>query len=158
MKLNVKTIRTIMLVISVAVFAVGCASVGKMPVEVDSQVKSMQPPADKALVYVVRPTFLGKPFGGNITANDIYVGTTQGGIYVYAILTPGEYKFKVSGHDNSSDITATIEAGKTYFIEENVYPGFIKGIAKLTLLDNDQGRKALQECSLGDKLGENIAH
>lgn len=138
--------------------AVGCASVGKMPAEVDAKTKAMQPPVGKALVYVVRATLLGKPFGGNITANDKYVGTTKGGIYVYAILDPGEYKFKVSGHDNSSEITETLEAEKTYFIEEQVYPGVFKGFAKLTLLDADHGRQTLQKCSLGDKLGENISH
>ena len=137
---------------------VGCTSVGKMPPEVDSQVKAMQPPVGKALVYVVRPTSLGKPFNGTITANGTYVGTTRGGMFVYAILPPGECKFKVTGHDNSSSIKTTLEADKTYFIKEEVFPGVIRGFAKLVLLDNDSGRKDLQHCSLGDKLGENIAH
>ena len=138
--------------------AVGCSSVGKMPPEVDSQVKAMQPPAGKALVYVVRPTLLGKPFGGTITANGTYVGTTRGGVFVYALLTPGEYKFKVTGHDNADAMATNLEADKTYFIKEEVFPGFFSGFTKLVLLDNDSGRKALQKCSLGNKLGENIAH
>jgi hypothetical protein len=118
----------------------------------------MQPPSGKSLVYVVRPTLLGKPFGGDITANGEYIGTTQGGLYVYAVLTPGNYKFEVTGQDNESDIEVNLEAGKIYFIKQSVYPGIFKGMAKLALLDNDEGRKSLQECALGDKLGENIAH
>jgi hypothetical protein len=143
------------------IMAAGCSTfnkVGKMPADVDSTVKSLQPPAGKSLVYVVRPTLLGKPFGGEITANGEYVGTTQGHIYVYAVLTPGDYKFKVTGHDNESELEVNLEAGKTYFIKESVFPGMFKGFTKLSLLDNDEGRQALQECSLGDKLGANVVH
>ena len=79
-------------------------------------------------------------------------------MYVYCILAPGEYKFKVSGQDDSSEIGVNLEASKIYFIKQSVYVGIFKGLTKLTLLDNDEGRKVLQECTLGDKLGENIAH
>ena len=139
----------------------GCATmntVRSMPADVDSKVKSMQPPAEKALVYVVRPTLLGKPFGGTITANGEYVGITQGGMYVYAVLAPGEYKVKVTGQDKDSEIAVKLEGGKTYFIKQGVYPGLFKGLTSLTVLDNDAGRKALQECKLGDRLGKNVAH
>ena len=151
----------ILMFVMTSIMVVGCASmnsVNAMPADVDSKVKTMQPPSGKSLVYVVRPTFLGKPFAGKVTANNEYVGTTQGGMYVYAILDPGEYKFKVTGQDNDSDIAVTLEAGKIYYIKQSVYVGIIKGLTKLTLLDNDDGRKVLQECTLGDKLGENIAH
>ena len=110
------------------------------------------------VVYVVRPTLLGKPFGGNITANDEFVGTTQGTIYVYAVLTPGEYKFKVTGHDNESEIVVKLEADTTYYIYQSVYPGFLKGLTELKLVNKEEGREALEKCTLGDKLGKNIAH
>lgn len=148
-------------IVLMSIMAVGCATmntVNKMPVEVDSKVKNMQTPLGKSLVYVVRPTLLGKPFGGNITANDEYVGTTQGGVYIYAILVPGEYKFKVTGHDSDSEIVVNLEADKTYYIYQSVYPGLFKGLTKLELVNKEEGRKALQECTLGDKLGKNIAH
>ena len=143
-----------------SIMTVGCASfnsVNKMPVEVDTKVKNMQPPSGKSLVYVVRPTLLGKPFGGNITANDEYIGTTQGGMYVYAILTPGKYKFKVTGHDSSDEILVKLEADQTYYIYQSIYAGLFRGFTNLALVNDEEGRKALQECTLGDKLGENIA-
>jgi hypothetical protein len=118
----------------------------------------LQPPPGKSLVYVVRPTFLGKPFGGNITANDEFVGTTQGGMYVYAVLNPGEYKFKVTGHDTDSEIMVKLEAEKTYYIYQSVYPGLFKGATSLKLVNKEEGREALEKCKLGDKLGENIVH
>jgi hypothetical protein len=145
----------------ISMMAVGCATmntVKEMPAEVDSKVKSMQPPSGKALVYVVRPTLLGKPFGGNITANGEFVGTTQGSMYVYAILIPAEYTFKVTGQDNESEITVNLEADKTYYIYQSVYPGLFKGLTELKLVTKEEGREALEKCTLGDRLGKNIAH
>lgn len=156
-----KTSVMLLAVILMSFMAGGCATmntVNGMPPEIDSKVKSMQPPSEKSLVYIVRPTFLGKPFGGNVTANDEYIGTTQGGMYIYAILPPSEYLFKVTGHDSDAETTVTLEANKTYFIKQAVYPGLLKGFTSLSLVDNNEGYEALQECTLGDKLGENIAH
>jgi hypothetical protein len=141
--------------------AVGCATmntVNEMPADLDSKVKSLQPSSGKSLVYVVRPTMLGKPFGGTITANDEFIGTTQGAMYVYAVLTPGEYKFKVTGQDNDSEIVVNLEADKTYYIYQSVYPAFFKGATTLKLVNDKEGREALEKCKLGDKLGKYIAH
>ena len=143
------------------IMAVGCATmntVKELPPDVDSKVKSMQPPAGKGLVYVVRPTSLGKPFGGTITANNEYIGTTQGKMYVYAVLPPSEYLFKVTGHDTDSEITVNIEAGNTYYIYQSIYPAVFKGATSLKLVGEEDGRAALEKCRLGDKLGTNIAH
>jgi hypothetical protein len=76
-----------------------------------------------------------------------------GCMYVYAVLAPGEYKFKVTGHDSDSDILVNLETDKIYFIKQSVYPGLFKELTSLSLLDNDEGRKTLQECTLGDKNG-----
>lgn len=155
-----KTLTYIAVVITSFV-SFGCATmntVNQTSVEIDTKVKSMQPPAGKSLVYVVRPTFLGKPFAGTITANDEYIGTTQGGMYVYAALVPGGYKFKVTGQDSDSEVDVTLEANKTYYIKQGVFPGIFKGTTSMSLLSNEEGREALKECALGDKLGKHIAH
>lgn len=148
-------------IILMVLVAVGCATmntVKEMPAEIDLKVKSMLPPPGKSLVYVVRPTWLGKPFGGYITANDEYIGTTQGTMYVYAVLTPGEYKFKVTGHDNDAELAVNLEADKTYYIYQSIYPAVWSGATSLELVDKEKGREALEKCKLGDKLGKNIAH
>jgi hypothetical protein len=38
--------------------------------EINTKVKNMQPPSGKSLIYNIRLTFLGKPFGTDITAAD----------------------------------------------------------------------------------------
>ena len=156
-----KTISMFFAIVLLSFMAFGCATmntVNQMPTEIDAKVKNIQPPPGKSLVYVVRPTLLGKPFAGTITANDEYVGTTQGGMYVYAVLVPGGYKFKVTGQDSDSEVDVTLEANKTYYIKQGVFPGLFKGTTSMSLLNNEEGREALKECTLGDKLGKNIAH
>lgn len=150
--------RTARMILPIFVFVVlaGCASmnsVSEMPAEMDARVKSLQAPAGKALVYIIRPSILGKPFGSQITANEAFIGTTQGGIYIYSILEPGEYKFKVTGHDKDAEFSAKFEAGQTYYIYQSMYPGMIRGFTSLEVVDAAKGRAALNECKLGDKLG-----
>jgi len=155
-----KAIRFLTIVL-ISIVAFGCATmnnVKQMPADVDAKVKNMQPPSGKSLVYVMRPTLVEKTFRGNITANDEFVGTTEGGFYVYAVLSPGEYKFKVTGHDNYPEIVVNLEADKTYYIYQGVYAGKYNGTTSLIICDRDDGRKDLQKCTLGDKLGKNIAH
>jgi hypothetical protein len=149
-----KSASTLIALVIVTLMAVGCASLNTMPPDVDAKVKALQPPAGKALVYVVRPTSLGKPFEGTITANGEYIGTTQGTLYVYAVLDPGEYKFKASGQDNESEIDVTLEAGKTCYIYQSVYPAVFKGAVRLSVVDEKEGRQALGECVLSGKLGK----
>jgi hypothetical protein len=150
------------LAVTICIFLIsGCATmntVKEMPSEIDVKVKNMQPPPGKSLIYVVRPTFLGKPFGGDITANDEFIGTTQGGIYVYAVLPPGEYKFKVTGHDNDSEIVMLLDGDQTYYLYQSVFPGLLKGTTSMKVVNKEEGREALQKCKLGDRLGKNIAH
>lgn len=149
---------TFVTLVIITLTAVGCASLSTMPPEVDSKVKALQPPVGKALIYVVRPTSLGKPFEGTITANDEYIGTTQGTLYVYAVLSPGEYKFKASGQDTESEIEVQLESDKTYYIYQSVYPALFKGAVRLSIVDNEEGRQALGECVLSGKLGKYTAH
>jgi len=148
-------------IVLMSIMAVGCQTlntVKEMPAEVDFKVKSMQPPSGKSLVYVMRPTTFAKALGSNITANGEFIGTTQGTMYVYAVLTPGEHKFKVTGHDNVAEIVVNLEADKTYYIYQSLYFFLYNGATNLELVNKEKGRKALEECRLGDKLGKNIAH
>lgn len=149
----------LIIILILSLTALGCATmntVSPMPPDMDAKIKNLAPSPEKALVYVVRPTWLGKPFGGMITANDEYIGTTQGGIYVYAVLSPNAYKFKVTGHDNDAEVMVNLEAGKTYYIYQSVYPAIFRGAVSLALVDEKKGLEALHKCKLGDKLGDHI--
>lgn len=157
MQENARRWRMVLGVLLVAV--TGCSTmntVSKMPSDVDARVKNLAPPAGMSLVYVVRPTMLGFPFGGTVTANDELVGVTQGGIFVYAVLPPGDYKFKVTGHDNDGELTAKLDADRTYYVYQSLYTGLFRGITSLELVSTEKGREAISQCSLGNKLGTHV--
>ena len=144
-------------VILLCLVASGCSSnIAAAPSDVDARVKNLQPPSGKALVYILRPTWLGKPFAGHITANGQVIGSMEGEMYVYAALDPGQYEFKVTGQDNDSHITVNLEAGKKYYIYQSVYSGVLKGFTSLDLVDDDKGRAALGQCALSNDLGSNV--
>jgi hypothetical protein len=51
-----------------------------------------------------------------------------------------------------------IVVNKRYNIYQSFYPGFLKGLTELKLVKKEEGREAFEKCTLGDKLGKNIAH
>lgn len=152
----------LLVIVLISIMAVGCAKAKQVPWAVDYKTKNMQPPSGKALVYVLRPYARGVAVAGVIIANEEYIGMTKVDTYVYAILNPGEYKFRVSGFDNDSEIIVNLEADQTYYIYQIVYmnplTALLSGFTRLKLVDKEEGRKLLKRCHLSDKLGENIVH
>jgi len=121
--------------------------------EMDAKAKALVPPKGKSLVYIVRPTFLGKPFSHDITCDKVRIGSTCGGYYIFTVINPGKHIF-TSKCDNTSEFELMTDAGKTYYLEESVYPGVLKGIVKLSEADQTAGKKKLGECKLS---GDNTA-
>jgi len=60
--------------------------------------------------------------------------------------------------ESKKEIMVNLEADKTYYIYQSVYPALFKGGTSLKLVNKEEGREALEKCKLGDKLGKNIAH
>lgn len=144
----------LLLLVFVALIMGGCATVGKMPVEMDLKIKEMKSPEGKALVYIVRPSSFGFAIKMTVTCDGEYVGTTAGKRYIYTVLSPGNHLF-VSKAENKSELSIVLEEGKTYYLEQQVKMGLIKARNKLVRLDEVEGRNKLSKCSLSDDLGEN---
>ena len=67
-------------------------------------------------------------------------GSVGGGYYIFTIADPGKHIITTSA-DNHTELEVTVDAGKTYYVEQTIYPGFLKGLIKLSLLDPMEGRK-----------------
>ncbi len=63
------------------------------------------------------------------------------------MIKPGKHHIETS-RDNTSELDITLKSGQTYYIEQKMYPGIMKGIIKLEVLKAEEGRKKLSECSL----------
>ncbi len=116
----------------------------------DKKARALKPARGKALVYVVRPGFIGKPFGRDIIVDGKKVGSNCGGYFIYFMTGGGSHTIKTTG-DNTAELKISVSSGKTYFIEQTVSPGLLKGIMGLKILSSKEGREKLAECQLSSE-------
>lgn len=132
----------------------GCVQMQVNPAadDADAKAKSLAAPKGKALVYIIRPTMLGKPFAHEITMDGKKIGSTCGYYYIYAFASPGKHKFTAKG-DNTGELDLSTDSGKTYYVQQKVYPLVWKGGVSLAVVNEAEGKKFLSECRLsGDTL------
>ncbi len=84
------------------------------------------PPADKALVYVVRPTMLGAKIQSKLAVDGKWVGINRGNNYFFVSLDPGDHYF-CSTAENRSVLKLTVEPGKTVLPATEDPDGFHEG-------------------------------
>ncbi len=108
---------------------------------------------DKALIYIVRPTSAGTAIRMWAFAGDTVLGVTKGDTYASAYVEPGEHLFW-SRAENVSALTATVEAGRTYYLKQNVRMGGLKARVKLEAIDETEGQEMLAKCGHHSTLTE----
>jgi len=104
-------------------------------------------PADKALIYVIRPTMFGNMIHTKLAVNGKWIGANRGNNYFFLSLEPGEHHF-CSQSENRSLLTLEVEAGKTYYLQQKIGLGFWKARHKLVLLNEEEAKKGLAKCHL----------
>ncbi len=104
-------------------------------------------PADKALVFVIRPTMWGNKIQTKLAVDGQWMGVNRGDNYFFFTLDPGEHYF-CSDSENRSVVTLNVEAGKTYYLQQKIKVGMWKARNKLAVLDEVEGKKGLSECHL----------
>ena len=104
-------------------------------------------PADKALIYVLRPTMAGSKIQTKLAVDGDWKGTNRGNNYFYFTLAPGEHYF-CSVAENHSLMTLKVEAGKTYFVQQHVRMGFMKARNKIEAMTNEEGNAKVSSLNL----------
>lgn len=70
----------------------GCTpvvAVGTLPSEIDEQIKNINPPRDKALIFVLRPEPVIRDKKIQITCDSEFMGFTKAGMYLAFLVDPG---------------------------------------------------------------------
>ncbi|MGH9788183.1 MAG: DUF2846 domain-containing protein [Candidatus Acidiferrales bacterium] len=106
-----------------------------------------EPPADKALIYVIRPTMSGNKVQTKLGVDGKWVGVNRGDNYFFFTLEPGEHYF-CSQAENKSVLALKVEAGKTYYLQQKIRFGWMKARNQLVVLDEPEGKKGLAKCHL----------
>ena len=125
----------------------GCSAVQKATTEADAQAKTLSANEEKALIYIVRPNFLGTAIRFKVYCDDKYIGATGGQRFIYTYQDPGMHLF-LSKAENKSTLELEVEAGKIYYIEQIPTMGFLYARNRLRLLDDVAGQEKLSACTL----------
>lgn len=133
-------------ILLLALLISGCAT-QKASETFDMKAKTLKPPSDKAVLFVVRPSFFGFAVRFSVDCNDKYLGSTNGKLYIYATLDPGKYLL-VSESENKAKLEITVDAGKAYYVKQMPRLGFMMARNKLKLLNETDGKNALLNCKL----------
>lgn len=112
-----------------------------------SQHPTPEAPADKALIYVLRPTMIGFKIGSKLAVDGEWKGVNRGKTYFFFTVEPGERYF-CSESENQDFLKLSVEAGKTYYLQQKVEMGMWKARTNLVVMKDEEGRKKLEDVNL----------
>lgn len=134
------------LIIALLAIAHNCLGQGTLA-QKDSIAKLLVPIEDKAIVYIIRPTTFGAIIRMNVECDSVHIGSTTAKRYIYTALSPGKHTL-FSRSENKSTLEVELEAGKIYYINQQVKMGFFIAETGLMLLNEEDGKKYLNKCKL----------
>ena len=100
----------------------------------------------QALLYVVRPTSIGFAIKSFFFVDDAIRGINRGSSYFFVDVPPGKHVLW-SKSENVDALELQFEAGKTYYVQQKVQPGWGRARTRLELLSDAEGKEALAKCS-----------
>lgn len=142
----VKNIMLLWLLFS-AVLVTGCTSVPMASVERDTQTKTFSVKPDRANIYVYRNESMGAAVKMDLEFDGKPIGQTVAKSYVALEAAPGKHSM-ISRAENDSVLEINAEAGKNYFIWQEVKMGLLYARNKLQFVDDATGKAGVSECKL----------
>ncbi len=125
----------------------GCASVPMASPEQDAKAKAFLPSPDKAALYIYRNETFGAAIPMTVSVNGTLLGQTAAYTYFQLNLTPGKYDIE-SHAENISTLSLVTEAGKNYFVWQEVKMGMWMARSLLQQMDETLGRAGIMESKL----------
>lgn len=130
----------------------GCASVPMAPKEQDIAMKKFEAPvANKAGLYVYRNTFVGQALKKAVSLDGKLIGQTANKVYFYKPVDPGQHVLSTESEFGDNSLKFEASAGKNYFFEQYIKMGVFVGGANIRMVTEDEGKKAISECSLAQE-------
>jgi hypothetical protein len=127
----------------------GCGTVPLAPPETDALSKLMQPVPGKAVVYLFRNETYSAPWTIKVTMDGKDMGQTGAETYFRWILEPGEH-IVLSHTENVASLVLNAEAGRIYYVWQDIQMGLFQPRSRLTLVDRTTTEIALRSCYLLD--------
>lgn len=130
-----------------ATLLTGCASVPKASPELDARAKTFAVAPGKANIYLYRNESMGGAVKMDVSLDGKAMGQTSAQTYFMFEVAPGKHII-ASRAENEVMQEVIAQAGKNYFIWQEVKMGVMYARNKLNLVDEATGRAGVAECSL----------
>ncbi|MFQ1893604.1 DUF2846 domain-containing protein [Aeromonas veronii] len=103
----------------------GCASVPMADATADAQAKQFVAPKDAANLYIYRNETFGTAVKMPVLVDGVAVGDTVAHSYILKQVTPGSHTI-TSKSENDATLTLSTEAGKNYYVWQEVKQGVME--------------------------------
>jgi len=143
MRLNTRF--TLVIALLIASFMAGCASVPMTSIDDDAKAKSFVVQKDKSSIYVYRNESLGGAIPMTVALDGKVAGQSAMMTYFLFEVVPGAHEVS-SIAENTSTLKLQTEAGKAYYVWQEVKMGMWMARSQLQQVDEPTGRKAVLEC------------
>lgn len=127
----------------------GCASVSMTSLEADRQAKDFVVAADKSNIYLYRNEMFGGAIAMPVSLDGKMAGRTGPETFFLWQVEPGQHEV-VSHTENEARLRLTTEAGKNYFIWQEVKMGMWTARSQLHEVTEEEGRAGVLECKRAD--------
>ena len=124
----------------------GCASVPMSSPAEDASAKQFAPVDGKSVLYVYRSETFGAAVKMDVAVDNKLLGQTASKTYFRVVLDPGHHN--VDSQTGNSKLDVDTEAGKVYYVWQEVKMGFASANSKLHLEDAGKGQADVKECKL----------
>lgn len=143
----IKTFRNLSFLL-LSLSLVACASVPMESPEKDAAAKTAKPGPGQSLIYVYRNEMFGAAVKLAVTLDDKMAGETASETYFLFRVPAGKHTLSSAAEGDWDKLTINCQAGKTYYVWQEVKMGMFMANSKLHLKGPEDGRKGVQECKL----------
>jgi hypothetical protein len=125
----------------------GCASVPMGDTTQDASLKKFESKSDKAVLYVYRNETFGAAIKMTVLLDGKLLGDTAAKTYLYSEIAPGNHQL-ISKTENDSILNFNADAGKIYYVWQEVKMGLFSARSNLQLVDEKTGQAGVLESNL----------
>lgn len=122
----------------------GCASVPMADATADAQAKQFVAPKDGANLYIYRNETFGTAVKMPVLVDGSAIGDTVAHSYILKQVTPGSHTI-TSKSENDATLTLSTEAGKNYYVWQEVKMGLLMARSKLSQVSEEEGKQGVME-------------
>jgi len=143
----------LVIVALVSYFFVGCASVPMESANISDAAKQFNSPSDgNAGLYIYRSGSFGGALKKDVWVDGECIGETAPNVFFYEeVQGDEEHKVSTESEFSPNDLLLKTASGKHYFIQQYIKMGVFVGGAGLKLVDEEEGKNAVQKLEMGKK-------